>query len=345
VYIHSINPLSDSRWDDLVARHPRASVFHERGWLEALVRSYDYEPFVLTSTPPGKPLSDGVVLCRVSSWITGTRAVSLPFADHCEPLLNGTGECAEFMRWLRAECDRQHWRYVELRPLSWDEKSDCSLQPNRSYFFHTLDLTPPLEEIFRGLHKDSMQRRIRRAEKEGISYEVGSEELLDEFYRLVLITRRRHRLVPQPRSWFWNLIRSMGDSIRIRVARKNSSPIGAMLTLRHRSTVVYKYGCSDDKFHNLGTMPFLFWKLIEESKASGVREIDFGRTDLDHEGLITFKDRFGTTRRVLSYYRYPQAEKRGVAASWSPRAMGRVFTVLPDFALPTIGRVLYRHMG
>ena len=46
--------LSDSRWDELVSRHPRASVFHERGWLEALVRTYGYEPFVLTSTPPCK---------------------------------------------------------------------------------------------------------------------------------------------------------------------------------------------------------------------------------------------------------------------------------------------------
>jgi hypothetical protein len=62
------------------------------------------------------------------------------------------------------------------------------------------------------------------------------------------------------------------------------------------------------KEFNLGAMPFLLWKLIEESKPSGVEEIDFGRTDLNHEGLITFKNRFGTTRSVLTYYRYPNAE-------------------------------------
>jgi len=66
---------------------PRASVFHSRGWLEALKRTYGYEPIVLTTTPDG-PLSNGLVLCRVKTWLS-RRLVSLPFSDHCDPLLNG----------------------------------------------------------------------------------------------------------------------------------------------------------------------------------------------------------------------------------------------------------------
>lgn len=342
--IHVINPLSDNRWDDLVARHPRASVFHERGWLDALNRTYGYEPFVLTSTPTGQQLRNGLVLCRVSSWITGTRSVSLPFTDHCDPLLNGPGDLPEFAKWLRASRDRQAWKYVELRPMTGGEESGFSL--DRAYFLHTLDLRPPLEQIFGGLHKDSIQRRIRRAEKEALSYENGhSDQLVREFYSMLVMTRKRHQVPPPPLAWFRNLVECLGEQVQIRLARKNGLPIAGLLTLRHRSSVVYKYGGSDERFHPLGGMPFLFWKLIEESKASGAEEIDFGRTDLDHEGLIIFKDRLGTTKRLLSYYRYPQTEKSGVAAGWSLRAMGPVFSVLPDSVLPTIGRVLYRHMG
>jgi len=72
---------------------------------------------------------------------------------------------------------------------------------------------------------------------------------------------------------------------------------------------VYKYGCSDEKFHHLAGMPFLFWKLIEESKALGAEQIDFGRTDMDNDGLVEFKDRFGTTRQRLTYYRYPETSR------------------------------------
>lgn len=77
--LYPIDPLLDSRWDDLVASHPRASAFHHKGWLEALAITYGYRPMALTSSPAGKPLSDGVVFCEVKSWITGNRLVSLPF--------------------------------------------------------------------------------------------------------------------------------------------------------------------------------------------------------------------------------------------------------------------------
>ena len=71
----------------------------------------------MTSAQPGERLEDGAVFCRVVSWITGTRLVSLPFADHCEPLVRHLGEYLDYAEWLRTECDRGHCNYVELRSL------------------------------------------------------------------------------------------------------------------------------------------------------------------------------------------------------------------------------------
>ena len=342
MHLHTIDPLSDSRWDDLVAFHPKASVFHQRGWLQALASTYGYRPRVMTSTPPGKPLSNGVVFCEIRSWITGRRLVSLPFADHCEPLLSESDDALEFEQWMRVEGDRGHWRYIELRPLSWNSQAGWAGQ---SFWFHTLNLQPSLDQVFSGFHKDSIQRRIRRAERERLSYEVGSSDnLLDDFYRLLVTTRKRHRLLPQPREWFRNLIAGMGSNIQIRCVRKNDRPVAALLSLRHRQTVVYKYGCSDQEFHHLAGMPYLFWKLIEESKAAGADQIDFGRTDMDNEGLITFKDRFGTTRSRITYVRYPEVAKPKSLATQMSIARS-VFSLFPNVLLPWAGRMVYRHIG
>lgn len=49
VALYTIDPLSDMRWDEFVATHPRASVFHHRGWLLALAATYAYQPAVVTS--------------------------------------------------------------------------------------------------------------------------------------------------------------------------------------------------------------------------------------------------------------------------------------------------------
>jgi Acetyltransferase (GNAT) domain len=346
VRIHVLDPLLDGRWDEFVGSHPNASVFHDRGWLEALARTYGYELYVLTSAPFGQALENGVVVCRVSSWITGARLVSLPFSDHCEPLLHESEESGDFIHWMQDACDLQNWRYVELRPLSTSYREGNGLQPNRSYWFHELDLTPGLDQIFGQLHKNSFQRKVQRAERESLSYESGrSEQLMNEFYRLLMSTRRRQQLLPQPRVWFKNLLECMRDKLRIRVARKDGTPVAAMLTLHPSSSVVYKYGCSDEKFHNLGGMPFLFWKLIVESKASGAEKIDLGRTDLTNDGLITFKDRLGASKRLLTYYRYTKTAKLGIAALSDSQALRQFFSLLPETVCSAAGKILYRHLG
>ncbi len=346
VNIYTVDPLFDSRWDELVARHPRASVFHQRAWLQALVRTYGFKTTVLTTSPPDQPLDNGVVVCRISSWMTGTRLVSLPFADHCEPLLNGSTDFGVFTNWFYRECERNDLQYIELRPILATPVAKSGLKSKSSYWIHQLDLEPSLQQLFRGLHKNCFQRKIRRAEREGLSYEVGrSQQLVDEFYRLLLMTRKRHHMIPQPRLWFRNLVECMGAKVDIRLARKNGAPVAAILTLGHSSCPVFKYGCSDAKLHNLGGMPFLFWRLIEECKASGAEKIDFGRSDLDQETLVIFKDRLGTRKELLTYYRYTHETGRRELAPWKSRLLRKFFCSLPDMLMPLAGRILYKHAG
>ena len=66
-------------------RAPR--YFTRRGWLRALQKTYGYEPIAFTLSAPSEALKSALVFCIVRSWLTGKRLVSLPFSDHCEPLL------------------------------------------------------------------------------------------------------------------------------------------------------------------------------------------------------------------------------------------------------------------
>jgi hypothetical protein len=291
------------------------------------------------------PLSDGIAFCEVKSWLTGSRLVSLPFADHAEPL-GDIDISVEISEWIQAEYARRKWKYVELRPLSCDARQDSLLSAAQSFWVHSLDLTPSIDLIFRGMHKNCLQRRIRRAERAELNYEKGgSEGLLDDFYQLLTKTRRRHQLLPQPRAWFQNLLACMGANAEIRLARKDGIPIAAILALYHRRNVIYKYGCSDERFHHLAGMPFLFWKLIEESKAAGAEQLDLGRTDIDSPSLIEFKDRLGATRHQITYLRYSEpTDRKSLIQSYLPAAR-RLVSILPDALSTRIGQQLYRHVG
>src|SRR5580700_5124915 len=197
-----IDPLHDPRWAALVDSHTRASVFHSPNWLQALRTVYGYIPFVVTTCPPGTSMTNGLVFCRIKSWLTGQRLVSLPFSDHCEPLVDSSDELDDLLSYMRRSVDKDRWKSIEIRPLSQEPSGQTMLARGMAYCFHRLDLGRSAQDLFRGFHKDCVQRKIRRAERENLKYEEGtSENLLQEFYRLVVLTRRRQCLPPQPLKW------------------------------------------------------------------------------------------------------------------------------------------------
>jgi lipid II:glycine glycyltransferase (peptidoglycan interpeptide bridge formation enzyme) len=238
---------------------------------------------------------------------------------------------------------------VELRPRETAlrcEGNGDDFQPVHHYCFHKIDLAPSLDEIYERLHHSCVRRAIRRAERERVGYEAGrSPDLLATFYQLMRQTRRRHGLPPQPFAWFENLVAILGERLTIRLATKSGKPIAAMMTLTFHRTIVYKYGCSDARFHKLGGMAYLFWQAIREAKAQGLNEFDLGRSDLDQPGLIAFKDRLGASRSTLTYYRRPADDTRFWSGARRQRAARWLFERLPDPALSLAGHVLYRHLG
>ena len=86
------------------------------------------------------------------------------------------------------------------------------------------------------------------------------------FCELLAMTRRRHQIPPQPKTWFKNLIQCFGGDLKIRVAFQKRRALAAILTLRFGEVLTYKYGGSDPQFHNLGGTHLLFWKAIQEGK-------------------------------------------------------------------------------
>jgi len=347
--VFQLDPIQDPRWAHLVENHPKASVFHTVGWLRALQRTYGYDPVAFTTSPPTGELKNGMVFCRVNSWLTGLRLVSLPFSDHCEPLCESVEDANFLFRYLQSTLAHEKWKYLQIRPIAGNlnEANDgTGFLPAATYFLHTLDLRPDLDEVFRSLDKGCVQRRIQRAGRAGLAERCGrSEELLKDFYGLFVITRRRQRVPPTPYEWFRNVIHELGEALEIRVAYKDESPIAAIVTLRFKDVVYYKYGSSDTRFNKFGATPWLFWSAIASAKSTRANEFDMGRTQQDNPGLLAFKNHWVSHPKRLVYWQYPYTAKRDSASSWQLKLAKRVFSFAPDRLLRILGKWIYRHVG
>lgn len=339
--VYDIDPITDERWQTFLEQHPLATVFHTSQWLGAIKQSYGYRPVALTTCGPRELLTNALVFCRVRSWATGSRLVSLPFSDHCIPLVEDEEQFECLVSRLKQACDRGGEKHLEIRSA---DVGAGKMADSASFCLHKLDLSPSLSDLFHAFHESCIRRKIRQAERAGLTYEEGvSEELLRRFYQLNVLTRRRHQIPPQPFFWFRNLRACLGQNVKIRLAYYEGQPAAGILTVRYKTTMTYKYGCSDARFHRYGPMQLLIWKAIQEAKDEGSLWFDMGRTDLDNEGLLTFKDHWGGERSRLTYLRYPAREARPVADILS-RIAKVFFSVAPSKILIAAGSVLYRHI-
>ena len=160
-----------------------------------------------------------------------------------------------------------------------------------------------------------------------------------------MMTRRRQYLPPQPLDWFRGLIAAFGNDLKIRVASKDGVPVASILTLSHKKSMVYKYGCSNVAFSNLGGTALLLWKTIQEAKERGFEELEMGRSDADNLGLVAFKERWGASGKLINYWTYPQMDATGLPTVWKNRLARHVVSNVPDLALEVVGKFLYKHVG
>src|SRR5713226_4758239 len=140
VPVYTLDPLRDPRWPEFLERHSSASVFHSRGWLAALHRAYGYEPVAYTTSPPGAELTNGLVFCRIDSWLTGRRLVSLPFSDHSEPLVDGEKELHYLLDVLKRDLTRENWKYIEIRPVRKLVEGPACFEQGSTFYWHRMDL-------------------------------------------------------------------------------------------------------------------------------------------------------------------------------------------------------------
>ena len=343
-----LDPLEDPRWAAFVAETPGSSVFQTCEWLHALQREYAYEPIALCVTDRKTgALRSGLVLCRIETPFRQHRLVSLPFSDHCSLLATSSEDRALLLATLRDEQKSGRCRSVELRSRTPISRIDPAFSTSQRYFLHSLDLSGGLEPVTARFHKNHVLRKIRRSEREGLRCVEGNDrELLNAFYPLLVRTRRRHGLPPQPLEWFEAIVSGFKRRAAIRVAYRGSMPVAAVLTLTHRGTVTYKYGASDERWHSLGGMQLLLWKTIEDALTSGLTEFDMGRSAMEQTGLVAFKEHWGATRETLTYVTCPEpspGRERLVRATDAVRAW--VLSRAPHSFLVRLGRAFYRHGG
>jgi CelD/BcsL family acetyltransferase involved in cellulose biosynthesis len=351
----AIDPLTDARWDDFVAHHPKAGIFHTSAWIDVTQRAFDYFPAHLAYDVDGV-LEAVLPLVLVRSVLTGSRLVSLPYSGPAGP----AGVSEETVDALVAAATEKttalRCGYLNLQtgePLP--PRSESLFVGTQPIVCSGIQLRGDASAIWTGSLKDTVRREINKARKSGVSVRLAeSVNDLKSFYDLHVKTHHKHGLPPQPYRLFklmWDTLVPKG-MLRLFIALLDGRPIHASIYVGYKSVLSALYAGTDYRFLQFCPVKLLDWVVISSACDEGYRYFDLLQSDVDNPGLRSYKRSFGAVESPVTFYYYPKVAPAYRLKDWLVRDQSRVPRLtravvrrIPTAGRKALGAVAFKHMG
>lgn len=339
-----VDPRAAPLWHTLVEK-TESSVFHSPTWIRVLTDTYGWEAsaYVLLDEH-GEPTA-GIPFCRIKDML-GERVIILPFSDHCDPLVKETeGWRLLIDRLIKTHCP------VSVRCLHNNlPRADQRFEIAKEAKWHRLNLRPDLDALWNAMH-DSTHRAIRKSQREGLTVRVAqSEEELRSFFEMHLKVRKyKYGLLAQPYSFFQNIWHRFVDAQQgfLLLAVHNDRPVAGDFFLIWKDTLYYKFNASLPDDLSCRPNDLLVWEGLQRGKERGLSYLDFGLSDMDQEGLVRYKRKFGTEEKTISFLRFSPNGGPTLAEKEIRDLLGKLTTSftnksVPDPITEKAGEDLYR---
>lgn len=327
----------------MVENSTSAEVYHHPLWLDLLRSQYGYR-FEACCVRRDGAIEAGIPIARIESRLTGRRLVSLPFSDACPPAIAQGAEEAVISSLGEAlvEVSRRTGLGLTVH-ASLPEIQGAFVQPR--YVHHLLTLSRDPTTVEDGYVKSRVKGAIK-AKREGLWAERRTDRAaLDDFYALHLETRRRLGVPTQPRKFIRRFAPLFDAGLGfVGLVRDEHKPIAAAVFLTYRNTVTYKYSATDAQSVKRRPNDLLLSEMIRWACEAGFQRFDFGRTDIDQEGLRSFKGSWGASEAELSYT-YLVDEEPSLEPALRERIMTTTIQRSPALVGRLAGAALYRHFG
>ena len=294
----TVRPLGEnafSRWNEFVLRHPKATFFHQTGWMKVMERTYGYRPYYFYSERSSK-MTGIAPAFLVSNWVTGRSLISLPFAVYGGVCASDSESEAALIARLEHVGQAEAVDYLEIRDR--DGETRAGYHANERYATFTIPLSPDAQAVYAAFPKD-IRYMIRKAEKAGLKMRRGLDQL-DDFYGLMTVNLRRLGTPAFPKALFENLIKEYPGKVDLTVVYSGETPVSGGMSFFFRDWMQPYYIGSIEKAKGLAANNFLWWKLIELAVQNGCSVFDFGRSKIE-SGNFDFKKKWNPRIEPLSY--------------------------------------------
>jgi CelD/BcsL family acetyltransferase involved in cellulose biosynthesis len=357
VAVVTVDPRVDRRWRELVSGDA-GSLFTSPGWIAAVCDTYGFTPQAkIALGADGEPVA-GAAWVRVDD-LRGPRSLALPFCDRADPIVD------DLSTWdaLTGSLFDDPGVPVTVRALDGTVVADDPrFERTGEAAWHGTPLGASVDELHARLSSHA-RRNISVGRRNGARLEVRADvEAIRTFHSLhVQLRKRKYGLLAQPRELFDRIWAAFAptDAIRTVLAYDGDTAIAGSVYIVWNDVLYYKFGASLAEHLALRPNELITWEAMQFGIERGLRLLDWGLSDLDQPGLVTYKrkwasdeSRIGTYRAIVPTSDGAPSLASNAASSAAQHDAGRLLGNLtdllvdprvPDDVSERAGALLYRY--
>lgn len=287
-------------WNKYVYTHPMATPYHNYAWVESVVHAYGHPSVSLLALADDKVV--GVLpIIKINIPLSGTTLCSLPYCDVGYALANNDRVTAALLQGLEQLKHESNARRIEYRDTATDTRPESDEKMTGKKVRMLLAL-PEASELLMKSFKSKLRSQIHKAEKNGLTYQLGnSPALIDAFYDILTLNMRRLGSPIHSSRWFHTLRNNYQDDILVSIVYTDDTPIGGGIVLRNNQKACIPWASTLAEYNRLAPNMLLYWSLLKEVTDTGSTEFDFGRSTFG-EGTFKFKQQWGAQPQALEWF-------------------------------------------
>lgn len=291
------------RWDDYVHNHPQSTPYHLTSWKQAVEAAYKHQAYYLIAEENGK-IEGTLPLIQLSPPFLINNFCSLPFCDvgHC--LYDNDNVKQALLDFAFQLMQENNITNFEIRERYFSDLPACNNDRKNYSVAHKVSMILPLPENSETLwtsFKSKLKSQIRKAEKNGLTFDAGnSQEYVDKFYGVLSRNMKDLGSPVHSKQWFSEIAKSYNDKSLIGLVKMNDIVIGAGLLLFAGNKVAIPWASTLREYNRYSPNMLLYWNLLKLSADADYQYFDFGRSSPD-EGTFKFKKQWGAQPIALNW--------------------------------------------
>jgi serine/alanine adding enzyme len=293
-------------WDDYILNNPFATHCHLFGWKDIIEEAYNLKSFYLIAQTNSKIV--GVLpLFRIKSIIFGDQIVSMPYLNYGGILADDTLSNKLLLDKALYISKESNVNNLELRHTS---AINERVLYNKTYSVKDNKVRMVLQLPESGLllfksFKSKLRSQINRPIREGMTFKLGGDELLKDFYKVFSKNMRDLGSPVHSQKFFSLIFKYLGEISKIGIVYHNDIPVASGIILLFRDTIEIPWASSIKEYNRFSPNMLLYWSFLEYASNEGFKFFDFGRSTVD-SGTYRFKQQWGTKSETLFWYKFYQ---------------------------------------